>query len=323
MAEDLDNGLRPMGTGHSVTITTLTWLVPALALGALGFLVGGLFDRAPGIGLALPILWTATFIGAGFFTVEQQCWIVVQRLGQFHSVKLQGVRWMNFVFDRVKQRGNVLAHRHTLYSEGASDAEIDFKDATAAIKASYWFSVGNPKDIAERNQANLKRDIALYVYRYADPIGRISGAIDGALRPLLQNLTIDQAQTGGEAACLQASAEAAPAMKLVGTYPPAEKPIIIDDIVVPQDIQEIRESELKGEKEGKAAAARMAAPIAVVTAMKNAAGNGLTFQDVERIVARSQVLDTLGKTGSNITLIGRDVDGLVGTFEVGRAGAAK
>ncbi|MDB5245018.1 MAG: hypothetical protein JWN90_123, partial [Parcubacteria group bacterium] len=306
--------LRPMDPSESLKIDVLSWGVPGLVLSVIGAVIGSQFGLGIGTAIMLLLIWSAGFWAAGFMVVTEAWFVVIERFGQFHSVKFPGWRWKNPFFDYERLRDCMSARPFELYKAGDKKAVIDFLDASAPITALSWYSIGNPVDVANKDWDLVTPQIALWTYRYIDPRKRAASIFDGSLRPKLQALTIDQAQVGGDAAAEAAVAEARPSLAGFGAYPTMSgKALIIDDINLPPEVVAQRQRKLAGEKAADEETAKFQGPAraanAIVTAAK-ALGHTVTYKEAMAQVLQQMAFDTLRNTGANVTLVGQDLPGV-------------
>ncbi|CAN5703099.1 hypothetical protein BH11PAT2_BH11PAT2_05680 [soil metagenome] len=313
--------LKPMDPTESLKIDLLSWGIPSLVLSSIGAWIGSLLGVGIGTFIFLLVIWSAGFWAAGFMVVPEAWYVVIERFGHFHSVKFPGWRWKNPFFDYERSRDCMSARPFQLYAEGDEKAVIDFIDGSAPITAMSWYSIGNPVDVASENWDEVTAQIALWTYRYINPRKRASSIFDGALRPKLQALTIDQAQVGGDTTAEEAVAEAKPTLAGLGAYPTTSgKALIIDDIKLPPEVIAQRQRKLAGEKAADEETLKAQGPARAANAIVAAArlaGNRITYKDALAQVMQQMAYDTLRNTGANITLVGQDLPGVTKMINIG------
>ena len=212
--------------------------------------------------------------------------------------------------------------QHKLFRDEDTLAAMDFTDGVTApvsIKAAY--GVGDPEDIEGGYWDKVTESVRLYTYRYTDPKERIDALIDGALRPRLQSLTSDEAQKNTDRECAAAANAVSNALEKIGVYLSDEEALIVEDIGLPEEVIAIRQQELKGKKDAIAEQARLAAPAHAILAVRDALrAGGLERTDAEivQMLMTQQGLEAIRGTGANVTLVGKDVGGLLNLIGVGK-----
>lgn len=293
---------------------TIIWFVPATILAVVGIATG-----LWGVGFGLASMWIGFCIYKGSIIVGQQEWYIIERLGKFRVVYFRGWHVRVIGVDTIRAMGDLLAKRLELYAD--EDApDMDFKDASAPIDASIWYQIGNPVDIAEANKTDkwekVIDSVNAWVYTYAKPEERIYNLVDGSLRPLFQDKNIDEASTDRNGIADKVMLAIEEEMKKLGVYPPSDKKrLTIEDIELPKEVIAYREMALEGKKRAEESANEA---VGYWRAMKAIQENlGVTIEVARDIYETQRGLDTIRDTKPALTLIGKDLGGVLGTINLG------
>jgi hypothetical protein len=217
--------------------------------------------------------------------------------------------------DRVHARGDLLAKRLQLYA-GDSASKIDFSDTSAPINASIWYQIGDPVDITRRSWDKVADAIRTWVYSYERPEERVAHLVDGELRPLFQRMTIEQANQDRDSVADIVMQAIVPEMSKLGAYTPSDKKrLVIEDIVVSDDVIKLRETALRGMKRAEEIENEAAGYWRAIKTIQD--NLKVSVDDARRIYETQRGLDTIGKTKPNLTLIGKDFGGVLGTINLG------
>ena len=295
------------------------FLVPGLAAFVLGLGLGNLGGFGPGLGTVFMCIWWSIVLASGIRIVRQQEFLLIERFGRYHDVKFVGIRFLllSGVIDHVHFRDSFAAKEIDLYEDEGSN-EIDFQDGSAPIDASAWYTIGNPAFYGTGSDL-LKVQIRNYVYQVGNRLKRIAQIFEGALKPKLESLTLAQAKSNaGDVAAKDAAAEAAKDFTAMGVFPRAEKPIIVHDIDLPEEIQKLNELQLKGEMEATEAVNRSRGyfePVKVI-----AKELGITNQEAMAYLLDNKGLEVVSQTGANISFVSPDTGGVLKTLNVGKKG---
>ena len=286
------------------------WFLPAIVLAVLGA-VSGVW----GAGLGLAFVWIGFCIFKGSIVVEQQEFVVIERLGKYLDVRFHG--WHVFIpgVDRIHAQGNLRAQRLKLYSNEKA-AQIDFKDASAPINASIWYQVGKPEDIANQDWEKVAESVRTWVYNYEKPLERIIGLADGGLRPLLQSKTLDEASGERDKIATEVMAAIGPEMEKFGVYLPSDgKRLIIEDIALPDAVIKLREMALEGKKRAEESTNEATG---YWKAIKEIADNlSVSIPDATSIYQTQRGLDTLKEVKPGMTLVGKGLQDVLYTMDLG------
>lgn len=304
--------------GHSITLTA--YGLPLVVVMALGFAIGNGWTA-----MGFAVIWAAFSFVASIRFVRKRTFLVVERFGYFWDVKFTGLRIIIPMIDNVVRRDDFLQKSVDLYK---GDVKIDFNDASAPIRASAWYQIGDPKKIDAGDFASVRDDVLTYVYRVreAEVESRIAEIFQGTLRPLLESSTLVDVQKNGEKMAAQATDEATESLSEVGVYPFPAKGIIIADIALPDNVIALREQELQGEVEAKAAVSRARGywePLAQIKANLEKQGMRISDQEARDFFLTLRGFETIDKTGSNISFVSSDLGGVLKTIGVGSVGGDK
>jgi len=316
---------------NNIVVPVLAWGLPALVAGVLGFVIGMQFSLglAFGLGLAFSILITASLAAAGILILPQTEWRVVERLSTFHSLKFSGISLMLWkgVIDTFAEQGDLKAFKVQLFCEGDGTKEVfDFTDGSAPIDAEVWLHIGDPRlDPKKRaDRELLTQQVKLYAYSTGDPMTLARSIIEDKLRPLLQQNSIDEAQTRGHEAADPAITEARASLAALGIYPRAVQAIMINDVELPPEIVAMRAKRLEGETSAQEEEAAAMGPTRAIMAIQKASkgkdgtDKGITFEEAQEIYFRRATLDTIAGTGANVSFVASDMNGVVRMVDVGK-----
>lgn len=312
--------VQPLTNWERWRVEMPLWGVPAAISALIGAFIGHYYDVALAGSIAGIVLWTAIIFGIGIRINSEQSFVVIERFGRFVAVKPRGfyVKWLPGLMDKTIYRGSFKAREVPLYT--GEDNEIDFTDGTARVRASAWYQVGNPADIAKKRWDVVQSQVSRWVYAVDNSSERLVSIVEGNFRPLLQALSINEAQLKGETIAEQAVEESREALEQVGAYPRPEQAIVIKDIPIPGNIQALRELQLEG-----ASLAQKAANLAVghpnsIRAIIDGAkelGETLSWEAAQAFYERMVGLETLGKTGANISFVASDLKNVLLSMGVG------
>ncbi len=272
------------------------------------------------LGLSVFVFWTAMLFALGFISVSKRKYAVYERFGKVRLVLFEGIGWVNPLFDRLKAEGTMSLQEVKLYQDEPGRAEMDFPDGSAPVHVKGAYSVGRLEDIEADRWPILEQAVIKYTYVYSDPVARIETILDGELRPRLQKLRMDEAQSNGEGVCEAAAAAAASKLAVFGVYQPPHSAIIVEDIDLPDSLIAAREEVQKGEKEAEAEAFRLQGPARAILAVRealNTAGFNMSDAEIAQYLLTQQGLETIGKTGANVTLVAQDVQNILKTLGIG------
>ncbi|MES2225946.1 MAG: hypothetical protein V4480_04025 [Patescibacteria group bacterium] len=296
-----------------------TWGIPAIVLSVVGGLIGSAYDGVFFTMGGTFILWSAGLWGWGFLPVREKSYAVIERFDCYHSIKYPGWRWVNPFCDRIKERGSLKGRRVPLYKDDKDKKaqKIDFQDSSACVLVWGWYLVGNPIEVAAKNWDAVTSDILLWTYYLDNPELRVATCFDGEFRFRIQGLTTDDAQKEpGKAICKVAADAAAPLLADIGAYPLPKEALIIEDIALPPETERLRELILEAKKKLEADTLEFQstgrAIAALIEGSKNAAGDPtVSNSEAQGLVQQTQILKTLERTGSNITMIAPGMTGVM------------
>ena len=282
------------------------------AFGSLGFI--WFFDGA--------MVWATILLVTGIqFVPQTEVW-GVERFEQYHRMLRSGMRFIllpGFI-DRVKEANKVSLkdQRLDLYKDEANN-QFDFLNGSAPVKVQVWYHLvqrdADGKDVLEKN-------LLKWLYAKSDPPNWIEEQLDDFIRPEMQGYTIDEAQTKKQSVATMAKNETrrVNGIDLEGALGVEVGRLLITDIVLPQDVIDARTETLKGEREAqKRAAIGKGYGDAIAAIMKAAkdSGKDLSWEEAQALFEKQSGLETIGRTGANITLVGENVGGVLKTLDIG------
>lgn len=299
------------------------WIALAVILsGCLIFwLLGSIIDeiaRMTTASIFLPLLWIGIYIYLGFEIIPQQHFKVIERLGKFYRVAFAGpcLFCLPGIIDRARKTDvdNIEYQILIMYKdEPEKTFAIDFKDSSAAVKAEIWWRVSDPKTPDE-----LEKDVENFAYNTDRPTRRLEEVMDGYARPILQEETTDSIQVNMSniSAKISKSSQLKKVFKGMGISLHPTKGFVISDVILPTDIQELRKESLQGTKDAERSKSRgegYANTIKVI-----AEKLGISVEEATHIYETQRGLETVGETGANITFVGENVKGVLGTIGIGK-----
>ena len=317
---DNDSGDRmdPL-LGHSIGVAVF-WL-PALILFLIGAAIGN-WNTAFGFGL----IWPGVLAWFSFKIRRVRTFFLVERFGLFWKIQFAGLRLAIPFVDKIVFEDDFLQKKVTLFTTNEQDGKItrkaiDFTDGSSPVDIEAWYQIGNPDDVDSGNKANLTRQIFAYVYRVKDDERdpRIKSIIEGALRPRLQKLSIQDVQTDGgdispaaKAVVDETAAQTEADLETIGVHFTRAKSIIINDIDLPPDIIKYREQKLKGlaiAQEVAAASAQYVDPIIEIKKRLHTANISLDDSEIVKLYMQQKGLETV--KGSKTTFVAKDLQGML------------
>ncbi len=307
-----------LNTRRNIMWRTIIWGGPA-AVAIVVFSAFGLW----GIGLGLAFAWIGFCIFQGTIILEQQQDVVIERLGKYQTVYFRG--WNIRVIGVDKIRGGIRDMRgkeYLLYADERK-TDIDFADgASAPVVVRFWYRIGKPEDaiLGSENWEKLTEAVKLWVYKYEKPEDRVYALVDGALRPRLQALSIDDASKGRDSIAKETVDDALKReMAEIGAYIPSDQGrLIIEDIELPQSVIDLRQKKLEGEKLASEQEAEAAGYWRAIKAVRD--NLRVSVDKARKIYETQRGLDTLEKIQPRMTLVGKGLRGLIGTINLGEKG---
>lgn len=289
----------------------IVWFVPAI----LSVLIS-MSSGAWGAGLGLAFAWVGFCIFKGSFVVQQQGYVVIERLGKFRKVVFRGWHLRVIGVDRIHVESKLLAKQLPLFTDVPGGQEINFKDTTAPIDASIWYQVGNPDDIANERWGEVAEAVKKWTYVYENPEERIDDLADSALRPRFQERSIEEANATRDDIATSAKNEILSEMELFGAYPPkGERFLVIENIKLPKAVVDLRQLALEGEKRAQESENEAGGYWKAIKAIQT---NLTVDVDKARSIYETQRgLDTIRDTKPAMTLVGKDLSGILGTINLG------
>ena len=280
----------------------------------------------------LTILWLAVYTAVGLRIPRKKEFLVIERLGKFYRIAHRGptVLCLPGLIDRIAKKDNLKLKRLDLYKDEPGN-KIDYKDGSAATTIQGWWRISGydseEKELKEFDEENgedrikINKDIFLFTYAVENPEGRIEEVLDAFARPLLQKMTIDEAniKKNKVSTTTLANKGVKKAMRAMGVCLDPNKGVLITDIALPDEIVKLRELKMEGVKDAERAKARgtgyAQAINAIVEEAKNA-GQEISFQDAQGIFERQRGLETVADTGANISFVASDIGGVMKTLDI-------
>lgn len=274
------------------------------------------------------IVWIAIVVAIGVRIVPQAEVWGVERLGQYHRMLRSGIRILLFpnLVDQIKEsnKASLKDERLDLYKDEVNN-KFDFTNGSAAVKVQVWHRLAQrDENGGDTTEENLQK----WLYAKTNPTGWIEEQLDDFIRPQLQECSIDEAQIKKQSVAQMAKEEARSVngINITGSVGREIGRLLITDIVLPQDVIDARTETLKGQREAQKTQAIGKGYVgAILAIMKDAAeaGNPITWEQALEVFDKQRALETIGRTGANITLVGQDVGGILKTLEVGNKGGGR
>lgn len=307
-------------TNHLVPIVIIAG---CLVFGFLGIAIGGAFGSTSPWNFATgAVIWITMLIILGIqFVPQAEVW-GVERFEQYHRMLRSGMQFIllpGFI-DRVKETNKVSLkdQRLDLYKDEINN-QFDFLDGSAPVKVQVWFHLVQ-KDAGGKNV--LEENLVKWLYAKTDPRNWIEEQLDDYIRPEMQRYTIDEAQVKKQSVAKMARDEMknVNGIDIEGALGVKVGRLLITDIVLSQDVIDARTETLKGEREAQRRAAVGKgygdAIVAIISSAK-ASGKDITWEDAQTLFEKQSGLETIGRTGANITLVGENVGGVLKTLDIG------
>lgn len=234
-----------------MNIAVLVNLIGGGLLSLLGFGVSlalGAGGASVLFGLVGLIIWTGIYVGIGLRQVEQNEYLVIERLGKYYRTLRAGlsVLCLPGLIDRPAENGGIgdfKWHRIDLYEAGN---QIDFTDGSAGLRAQVWWKVENTEDKPYERGGPFK-----WTYSVINTEARIKEIVDGALRVMLQQESIDGASKNlaSISTMVRDNEDVAKALREMGAELDSAKGVVITDIILPPEVIKAREETIKGQRE--------------------------------------------------------------------------
>lgn len=291
--------------------------------GSLGVIIGNAFGSLSFLWfLNGAAIWVTLLLVMGVqFVPQAEVW-GVERFEQYHRMLRSGMRFIllpGFI-DRVKETNKVSLkdQRLDLYKDETNN-QFDFLNGSAPVKVQVWFHLVQ-KDASGKNV--LEENLVKWLYAKADPHNWIEEQLDDFIRPEMQKYTIDEAQTKKQSVATMAKNEmkSVNGIDLEGAIGVEVGRLLITDIVLSQDVIDARTETLKGEREAQKRAAvgkGYGDAIAAIISAAKASGKDISWEDAQALFEKQSGLETIGRTGANITLVGENVGGVLKTLDIG------
>ena len=310
----------------------LVWVTPGLAAMTVAWVFG-----LPGAGVFVALNWFGFCVWKGAMTLEEMQYAVVERLGKYHTTFFNGLHVRVIGIDRIrpvsvsdrKERklvevsvGDLRSMPIRLYALDR-DNKIDFVSTAVApegipsvggisapIDATLFVEVGEP------GKTNPEEDVYRWAYGFTDPGKRLYSLVDSVLRPKLQSITIDEANTNRDDIADTVVESIAPAFREVGVYPrPERKSLVIEDIDLPEEWVTLRQKAVEGKLEAEQRQAQVAGYIEPIRLIMDTLG--MSHKQAIDFYNTQQGLNVLRETKPNMTLVGDGLSGVLGTFNLG------
>lgn len=271
-----------------------------------------------GLIIAASINYTINFI-YGFHINQPQEWEIVERFGIILRVCTGGWRVIIPLIDKVVARGGFAFKQSRLF--GDSEEKINFVGASASVEAYGFWCVGMP--YSQRGNMSRKEwrkciqdDVFNFHYSYeGSPEIRVITVLEGHLRPELQKRTLQEAQTDKTTLLVDVLKEVTPILQSMGVYLKNEYPLVVEDIVLPPEIVELRQKVLDGEMEAAGAIAKSLGYYKPIVDIAHALN--ITTAEAMQFFLTNRGLETVTKLRANVTLVSSDLKNIMPMIGVG------
>lgn len=157
----------------------------------------------------------------------------------------------------------------------------------------------------------------MWVYAYEKPLERLDNLVDAELRPLLQQESIDTASKKRDGIANTVMNAIEHEMIKFGAYSPSSgKRLVIEDINLPNEVIQLRELKLKGEKEAQEATARASGYWKPIKEISNQLD--ISVDEARKIYETQRGLETLQEVKPSMNLVGENFKGVIGTMNLGK-----
>ena len=271
-----------------------------------------------GMGFGLAFAWIGFCIFQGTIILEQQQYAVIERLGKYQTVYFRGWNVRVIGVDRIRRGiSDMRGKEYQLYADERK-TDIDFADgASAPVVVKFWYRIGKPEDavVGSENWEKLTEAVKLWVYKYEKPEDRVYALVDGALRPRLQALSIDEASKGRDDIAEKTMDVVKSGLEEIGAYVPSDKGrLVIEDIVLPPSVIALRLKKLEGEKLASELEAEAAGYWKPVLAVQT--GLSTSLDKAWEMYRTLRSLDTLPKIQPKMVLVGEGLSGILGNINL-------
>lgn len=275
------------------------------------------------------ILWITLYLSTGIREFKQQEFAGVERFGQFLGIRTAGltVLLLPGIIDKVLGPYSLKYQGMDIYTEeddGIKPA-IDFPDITAKVKAVVNYSITRLAKGERDPTYRPARDMLRFLYIQDEPILRLKEVSDKFLRGYLEDDTHDefqrkrkdvQSKVLDEESVVKALAE-------MGIYLNEEKPIVLQDIILPESAERLRERRLEAqtsaefdEKRGEGYGRAFRAIIR--QAKEEDPESDITIDEARQIFEFQAGLQSLKEYPGSINFLGNSITDLLTTIRGGR-----
>ncbi|HDZ85456.1 MAG TPA: hypothetical protein ENH35_02850 [Candidatus Moranbacteria bacterium] len=292
----------------------IVFLGGSLLFVILGSIIGHIFEYASEGAVSGLILWSSIYIALGIDIVPQKMSRVYERFGKPVKINRAGphLTCLKGIIDKLAVEVSHQYHVTNLFTgkEGDPSPKIDFAEGTTAkICAETWWRVEDTID-----------SILRFAYEVSDPEGFIRQQFDTLIRPHLQKHSADEAQLQKNEIASKIIEELSPRIaELTGIELEPIKGLLIRDIELPEKVVNQRFKRLEGTTEAEKDIHRGKGYINAILAIKEAAkkdGTDIDLGQAQRIFERQRGLETIEKTGANVTFISPGIGGVLKTLDI-------
>jgi regulator of protease activity HflC (stomatin/prohibitin superfamily) len=255
------------------------------------------------------VLFVTLYILFGLRVVCNTEELVISRLGYYLRTAEKGPRLLCFpgIIDTIEGVVDLEEITRQLYrdesGEVTSNHELDFGNDSAEVEI----------------EAHMRiTDSSRFAFTSENPFRQVENIIDSMLRPLIQSLGIDAAQvhkskiSAAVAEWIREDLEVYYGIYLIR--------ILIVDIILSDETKIIRRRRLEAETDAQEEVARGASIGTAIRKLRQElsqdAGREISFDEAKTIYQQRLGLDTIEKTGANVTFVAPGVSGVLGTFDV-------
>jgi hypothetical protein len=299
---------------------------------------------SPLFGIAGVITWVGIYVSKGWLELPEKDFCTIERFGRYYRTAHEGVTILCFpgLIDKVTKKGN---HRY----ETVKIREVDPKDVvdftgggTGAPVLDIVFRVirhkpGKPAEVKIKrtdpatgqtweDTYTATGDITdsgyLWSYNITDGKERVKEVILGALRPLLQGMTVDQAgtKTGDISKFLREDGEIAQVLVNMGVELDPLRGVVLLDIRLPESVVADNEETLKGQKAAERQTLQglgyMRAVGGIVREAKDVFGIDLTFEQARDLYQNQRGLETLAAKQGAINFVAPGMNGVLASMNM-------
>lgn len=193
--------------------------------------------------------------------VKENDYCVIERFGKFHDVWLSGLHFLIPGIDTVRVSGDLKADAPQLWPDTAT--KLNFAcGSDAHVHAEFNYTISK----AGMTKEGVKMAVKKFTYFHDTPRERLAEVVAAYARPVLQSLTLEQANTEGADSSKIITPNVRRELEDYGVYP-RDNAIIITSIDIPPDIQALKDIKAKSAQEAARTGTETDAHVSAIRAL--------------------------------------------------------